>query len=207
MPGARSPVQDPVYIHGTQDYQPWQPSKHIHWKASARHIRLQSKVFEPSAREKVLLAIEVDQFAEQKAEREFEQIIEAAASLAVRLDRQGFAVGLATNGTFKGEGRGLIHAARNPQQLPVILETLARLEMTVKSDFIDILRSGPALFWDTSCICFAYVDDAKIETIGEYFSRRRTPVKTFVCHPGSGRVETGKRVHSKVHLLEDIWIG
>jgi uncharacterized protein (DUF58 family) len=207
MPGARSPVQDPVYIHGTQDYQSWQPAKHIHWKASARHTRLQSKVFEPSAREKVLLAIQVDQFAEQKAEKEFEQVLEAAASLAVRLDRQGYAVGLATNGRIKGEERGIIRAARHPQQLSVILETLARLEMAVNMDFIDALRSGPALLWDTSCICFVYEEDGRMDRIGEYFSGRRTSVKTFVCRPGSSRGEQGQRVHNKIHLLEEIWIG
>ena len=55
VPGARSPVQDPIYILGTRDYQHGQPAKYIHWKASARHNRLQEKVFESTQQEKVLL--------------------------------------------------------------------------------------------------------------------------------------------------------
>jgi uncharacterized protein (DUF58 family) len=47
-PGGKSPVQDPVYILGTRDYQHWRPARFIHWKASARHSRLQEKVFEPT---------------------------------------------------------------------------------------------------------------------------------------------------------------
>ncbi|MBW1691959.1 MAG: DUF58 domain-containing protein, partial [Deltaproteobacteria bacterium] len=47
---------------GTRDYQNWRPARHIHWKASASHNRLQEKVFEPSEQEKVLLAVEVSQF-------------------------------------------------------------------------------------------------------------------------------------------------
>jgi uncharacterized protein (DUF58 family) len=205
-PGARSPVQDPVYLHGTHDYQPWQPSRYIHWKASARHTRLQSKVFEPSSRERVLLAVQVDQFAEQKAEKAFEEILEAAASIAVRLDRQGFAVGFVTNGRVKGEGTGIIPVSRHPQQLSMILETLARLEAAVKMDFIETLRGGRVIHWGMSCVCFVYEEDQRADRIGEYFASHRTPVKTFVCRPRSTRAEKGDRVFNKTHLLEEIWI-
>ncbi|MEJ2431583.1 MAG: DUF58 domain-containing protein [Deltaproteobacteria bacterium] len=40
LPGAKSPVQDPIYILGTRDYQHGRPARHIHWKASARQNRL-----------------------------------------------------------------------------------------------------------------------------------------------------------------------
>ena len=85
VPGAKSPVQDPIYILGTRDYQHWQPARYIHWKASARHNRLQEKIFEPSEQEKVLLVVEVDQFAQNSAGASFERTLEVGASLAVRL--------------------------------------------------------------------------------------------------------------------------
>lgn len=68
-PGAKSPVNDPVYILGTRDYQHGQSAKHIHWKASARHDVLQEKVFEPTKQEKVLLIVDVEQFAGRRRER------------------------------------------------------------------------------------------------------------------------------------------
>lgn len=39
-PGSGSPVKDPIYIIGTRDYQPARPARNIHWKASARHLKL-----------------------------------------------------------------------------------------------------------------------------------------------------------------------
>jgi uncharacterized protein (DUF58 family) len=72
VPGAKSPVKDPAYILGTRDYQPSRPSRHIHWKASARHLRLQEKIFEPSEQEKVLLTLDVGSFGESNQKECFE---------------------------------------------------------------------------------------------------------------------------------------
>src|SRR4030042_6186816 len=129
VPGAKSPVQDPIYILGTRDYQNGQPAKYIHWKASARHHRLQEKIFDPTEQEKVLLVVDVDQFARNKADEEFEHTLEIVASLAMRLDKKGYAIGLATNGVTVGGGPISVPITRNVKQLPAILEVLARLQM------------------------------------------------------------------------------
>jgi uncharacterized protein (DUF58 family) len=100
--GSGSPVKDPVYILGTTDYQNGRPAKYIHWKASARHHRLQEKLFEPTEQEKVLLVVEVDRFANLQEEEPFERTLEVVASMAVRMDRKGRSVGLLTNGTMVG---------------------------------------------------------------------------------------------------------
>ena len=203
-PGAKSLVQDPVYILGTHEYQPWQPSKYIHWKASARHSRLQAKVFEPSAQEKVLLAVQVDQFASRQAEPEFERTLEVVASLAVRLDHQGFALGLVTNGRVKGGGSRIVPLARHPHQLPAILEVLARLQMEAAQDFIGTLEMGSAFLWDRSCVFFTYEEDSMSHTIEEYFSYRRTPLMVFVCRPFPTSEGGGQRISPKVHQLDEI---
>ena len=102
VPGAKSPVKDPVYILGTRDYRPSGPSRHIHWKASARHLRLQENVFEPSQQEKVMLALEVRSFGKSTEKEAFEHTLEVIASLAVQLQDTGCAVGLVTNGVLTG---------------------------------------------------------------------------------------------------------
>lgn len=203
-PGAKSLMQDPIYILGTHDYQPWQPSKYIHWKASARHNRLQAKVFEPSAQEKVLLAVQVDQFASPKAEQEFERTLEVIASLAVRLDRQGYALGLVTNGRIKGGGSGVVPLARHPHQLPAILEVLARLQMEAAQDFIRTLEMGSVFLWDRSCVFFTYEEDRMSHTIEEYFSYHRTPLMVFVCQPFPTSEGGGQKICQKVHRLDEI---
>jgi uncharacterized protein (DUF58 family) len=206
VPGAKSPVHDPIYILGTRDYQHGQPAKYIHWKASARYHRLQEKVFESTEQEKVLLVVDVDQFARNRAEEEFEHTLEIVASLAVRLDRRGYAVGLVTNGVIVGEGQNIVPITRNSKQLPAILEVLARLQMEPKRDLIDTLRYGLELSWDVSCVHFSYEENERVVPLKEYFKHRKTPVMFFVCRPRSTSGEDRSKVWQKIHRLDDICI-
>lgn len=183
LPGERSPVKDPIFILGTRDYQNGQPSKHIHWKASARHQRLQEKVFEPSEQEKVLMALDVDPFIAHGAEEDFEATLEAMASLAVYLDRRGIAVGLVANASLSGGGLALLPIARNHQQLPAILEGLARLEIQRQGNLLDLLSPALTLTWGVSCFHFSYGEPETIEKAGAYFRERQIPALFLVSRP------------------------
>ncbi len=207
VPGSKSPVQDPVYILGTRDYQQWRPARYIHWKASARHNRLQEKVFEPSEQEKVLLAVEVSHFSKHNAEQGFEHTLEVVASLAVRLDQRGFAVGLATNGAVDGGGPTIVPIERNPGQLPAILEVLARLHMEAKWDLIAVLRHTFELPWGVSCVHFSYEEDEKTQHTEGYLQQRKVPIVRVVCRSvaASGAYERTGR--GKIYGLEEIRIG
>ena len=99
MPGAKSPVLD---------------SRHIHWKASARHLRLQEKIFEPSEQEKVLLTLDAGSFEKSNQKECFEHTLEVVASLAVRLDGMGYAVRFAANGTLTGGNSPVTPIIRGP---------------------------------------------------------------------------------------------
>jgi uncharacterized protein (DUF58 family) len=206
VPGAKSPVQDPVYVLGTRDYQHGQPAKHIHWKASARHHRLQEKIFEPTEQEKVLLVVDVGQFASLKAEEEFENTLEIVASLAVRMDKRGYALGLVTNGAVVGGGPPIVPIARNRQQLPAILEVLARLQMASIGNLIDILRRGLEFHWGMSCLHFSYEEDGTVLAAEQYFKHRKTPVMFFVCQLRSPSREDRFKVWRKIHCVDDIAI-
>ena len=206
VPGAKSPVQDPVYILGTRDYQHGQPAKYVHWKASARHHRLQQKIFEPTEKEKILLVVDVDQFAKNKAEEEFEQTLEIVASLAVRLEKRGDAVGLLTNGAVVGDGPPVVPVAKNSSQLPAILEVLARLQMEPKSDSIGTLRRGLEVSWGVSCVYFSYEVGKTAAVLKEYFRHHKTPVTFFVWRPCLTSREERSVVWQKVHRLEDIYM-
>jgi uncharacterized protein (DUF58 family) len=203
VPGSRSPIQDPVYILGTRDYQHWQSAKHIHWKASARHNRLQAKIFEPTEQEKTLLALDVDQFVGKNAEAEFEHTLEIVASLAVRLDQQGHAVGLVTNGAIVEGGPTILPVSRDPQQLVAILEVLARLQMRSTGDLIDILRQGLRLSWGMSCVHFSYEEDVTTVAASEYFTHRKIPIVFFVSR---AQGKNGDTLREKVHRLDDICV-
>ncbi len=184
--GDKSPLQDPVYLLGTREYQSWRPARYIHWKASASHNLLQEKVFEPSDQEKVLLVFEVKGFSESHAEEELEEAIEAAASLAVHLEKKGCAEGLVTDAQLKGGGLSVIPVARSSGQTAAILETLARIENRPERDMVETLDRGLKTTWGTSCLYFTYGSDAASPVLIEFFRRRRMPV----LHIISGRVPT-----------------
>lgn len=133
LPGSKSPVVDPIYPVSTRDYSESRPARHIHWKASARHNRLQEKVFEPSTQEKILLIIDVHGFSEE-TDLLFEKTLEVAASLAVSFETKGRTFGLVSNGIITSEKNSsdaaILPAGIGSQQLLLLLDILARLKQT-----------------------------------------------------------------------------
>jgi uncharacterized protein (DUF58 family) len=203
VPRAKSPIQDPVYILGTRDYQYGQPAKFIHWKASARHNRLQEKVFDSTHQEKILLVLNTDPFARHRAEEDFERTLEVIASLAVQLDERGHSVGIVTNGEVKGNGSAFVPTARNPQQIPAILELLARLEMKTDGDFREVLSRRLGLSWGVSCVCFSYREEDLLP-VREYLAWRRTPAIFLVSLSHTSTGGDPPRVQGKIYRLDDV---
>ena len=183
VPGAQSPVKDPVYILGTRDYQPTSPSRHIHWKASARHLRLQEKIFEPSEQEKVLLTLDAGSFEKSDQEENFERTLEVVASLAVKLDSMGYAVGFAANGTLKGGFSSAIPLTRGPRQIPAILETLARMQATPTGSVIKVIKQFLGSQRGISCVHFCYEADSSVTELEKFFKKRHIPVSLVACRP------------------------
>jgi len=175
IPGGESPVDDPVYILGTSDYHYGRPARYIHWKASARHQRLQEKVFDSSVQEKILFLIDVEGFAKTNAEESFEWGLEVIASLAMQFDRRGCAIGLLTNGVVKGSSSS-VAISRSSQQVSTVLETLARLRLECREDFIDTIKVAGSVPWGTTCLCLSLDEDTGSRIIVEYLKRWKTPV-------------------------------
>jgi uncharacterized protein (DUF58 family) len=203
-PGANSPIKDPVYILGTQDYQPSRPSRHIHWKASARHFRLQEKVFEPSESGKILVALDVGSFEKASAKDAFERTLEVIASLSIKLDASGQAVGLMTNGMMKGAGTSTVIPARNAHQLPAILEALARLQMKRHSPMAHAIRGAPFKQRAVSCLIFSYSYGKDIVESKNLLQKRRVPVTMFVSHFPLAPDADLRQSLTGVHPIDDI---
>ncbi len=175
-PGGKSPVHDPVYILGTTDYHHGRPAKRIHWKASARHSRLQEKIFESSHQEKVLIIIDVAEFMHTRAEEAFERVLETAASAAVTISRQGCATGLVTNCAMKGGDGPLVPVSARTSQLSLILEAMARLKIETSDSIVNILRRGIMIPAGTSCMFFSVKKDKSAHEVIHHLKHRRMPV-------------------------------
>lgn len=204
IPGARSPIEDPVYIHGTREYQHRRPARYIHWKASARHNRLQEKVCEPAEQEKILMVVCADGFAEDDSGQAFERCLEVVASLAVQFGHLKYAVGLATNGDLTGGGRATLPITRNPNHLSEILETLARLKATRAGDLVDILHRGLTLPWGVSCVCFRFRHDAASHALMGYFKHRNIPMVMIVGDQAADLKGVVPMAGEKIYRMDDI---
>lgn len=117
----RSIYDDTSRVAGARDYSYNDPFKHIHWKASAAHNKLQTRQYESSTSLSLLLVLEVHSFPDESDE--FEQAVSTVASLAYEAHRQGFAVGLIAN----SEPGVQIPVGSGRNQLLQILEALARI--------------------------------------------------------------------------------
>ncbi len=187
-PGGKSPVSDPVYILGTTDYHQGRPARFIHWKATARHHRVQEKVFESTRQAKVLLVVDTGQFFHRQAAEPFERTLEVVASLAVRLDRQGCAVGLLTH-------ESAVPVSRSSNQLPAILEALSRLDVQPGETMAKVLAGRPGTPWGTTCLYFAYEEDDAARVAKEHLLAGRAPVLFFTFEAALDLMVDGVGAH------------
>jgi uncharacterized protein (DUF58 family) len=189
IPGARSPVEDPIYVFGTRDYQPGRPARGIHWKASARHHRLQEKLCEPAEQEKVLILLDVDQFENESASEDFERSLEVIASFVLQMDLRGIAIGFVTNAHIRGDRPKIIPISRSPMQMQVILETLARAEIKKKPDPLpNLIAKGYTIPWGVSCLYFASQLSEQTRSASAFMKHRKIPIR-FIMTQRSGAFE------------------
>jgi len=133
----RSIYEDISRVAGSRDYRYDDSFKHIHWKASAAHNKLQTRQYESSTSLSLLLILDVHSFPEE--DEGFERAASTVASLAYEAHRQGFAVGLMAN----GEPQVQLPIGSGQNQLLLILEALARMTAgspTSLYDQMDVLR-------------------------------------------------------------------
>jgi len=191
VPGARSPVKDPIYILGTRDYQSFTPVRHIHWKASARQAKLKEKICEPSVQEKILIVVDVDLFSFHDAGDDFERMLEAVASMAVYFEDRGNSVGFMTNAAIKGDKPGFIPLRRNFETLSQILETLSRMEMKPEKRLSEVFAQHISVLWGINCIFCSHSMDASIMEMKDFYAGKRIPVKYFVSRVSDMEDDTG----------------
>jgi uncharacterized protein (DUF58 family) len=199
--GADHALEDPVYLLGTRDYQQWRPARYIHWKASARHHRLQEKVFQPSTQRKVILCVDAASYLAKEAEDDFERTLEVVGSLALRLEREGQSVGLATDAPTEESGPTILAPAVGPVQVSSILETLARLRFETSGDLAAPVGWRRPIPWGTSCLLFCCEMGEGVARIKTYLTRRRVSTVLVACRV----TVNGERHVGDTYALKDFY--
>jgi uncharacterized protein (DUF58 family) len=193
-PGSRSPVKDPVYIIGNQDYQPSRPARHIHWKASARLLKLQEKVFEPSEQGKIIIVLDVAGFEKELADD----------ALILQLDRMDLAVGFLTNGAGKGTSSSSIPTGRGAHQLAAMLEILGRLQMRCHTRFEALMKQAAGSQRGATWVYFGHHQDKGLDEVHAYCRTFNTPCVFFIWDGESASQQNPSAAIPDIHLIQDL---
>jgi uncharacterized protein (DUF58 family) len=121
--------EDPARVAGIRDYRPGDSMRRIDWNATARTGKLQSRVYEPTSSQYMLICVNTQTMEPAWAgylPDLFEHGISVAASLARQAFDQRYAVGLLANASVLDADRAIrIPPGRRPEQLIRVLEALA----------------------------------------------------------------------------------
>ena len=168
--------EDPTRIAGVRKYQQGDPLARVHWRATARTGKLQSKIYEPStlAGATVVLDFHKESFDHKHEPVRSELAVTAAASIANALQEMGQQVGLVSNGRdavdrireegWKGDQRtreeakkSAIRMAESDRLRPVIVPTRKSPEQMVYiSKALARLEKTDGLKLSQLVICLLY---------------------------------------------------
>jgi uncharacterized protein (DUF58 family) len=125
----RGLIEDPARIIGARDYQYGDSFRQVHWKATAHHGKLQTRVCEHTSDPTAILFLNAATSPHAwrgPDEDQFEWAVSVAASIATWAHNAGAVVGLVTNGNApKAPKAPRVRPLRSPNQLTRILESLA----------------------------------------------------------------------------------
>jgi uncharacterized protein (DUF58 family) len=137
-------TEDALRLAGVRDYRVGDTPRHIHWKATARRSALQTKTFDPSASQHILILLNcqtLEHYYEGHVSDFLETAIVVAASVANEALEDRRAIGLASNAALRGSEQWIhIPASRHAAQPVQLLEALAQIDVPPLIPFEDLIR-------------------------------------------------------------------
>ena len=169
---ARRPLyDDPTRITGTRPYEPTDPLRRIHWKATAKSQELRSKQHEATTTHRLAVFLNLDTLGRYAEYRGFvrallEMNIMTAASIASWGIEAGYLVGLYANGYLPQGLRWIrIAPSSGSAHLAVMLEALAKVFPTPVMPVGDLMQlEAPGLPWGTTVVVVTGVTDDPLVT-------------------------------------------
>jgi len=134
---------DPLRAVGARDYAPGDPMRFVDWRATARRGSLMVRELEPSTTPTVQIVLNFRASASRALRYEPDEIemaISVAASIAAYGAARKWRLGLSANGGAKGAPIAVAPSSA-PEQLGVIVETLAHAANVPTRSFVDLLLS------------------------------------------------------------------
>jgi uncharacterized protein (DUF58 family) len=195
---------------GIREWQPADGLRRVHWKATARHQRMLSRIYEPSEDPQILIFLNVTTLPRhwQGSIPELtERAISVAASLAALCVERRVPVGLISNGMLPGSDQPLrLLPGRSPHQLVRIMEYLAGITAFASSPIEEmVLRESPKLPWGaTLVVVTAIAHDDLLVALLELNEAGREVVLLTLAEEPPRRQLPGILVYHLPHLVDDL---
>jgi len=202
--------EDPMRTMGIREWQPSDGLHRVHWKATARHQQMLSRIHEPSEQPQVLIFLNVTTLPRhwQGSIPELtERVISVASSLAALCVELRLPVGLSSNGVLRGSDQPLrLLPGRSPHQLVRILESLAGITSFASLPIEEmLLRESPRLPWGaTLLVVTAIAHDDLLATLLELDRAGREMVLFTLAEEPPLRELPGILVYHLPHLVDDL---
>jgi len=160
--------EDPSRTIGVRDYQPEDDFRRIHWKATARHQRLQAREYEPATSIQLIIFLNVATLPKHwqgVIPELLERAVSVAASIASYGLSQRWPVGVIANGALPRSDQPIkVLPGRSPTQLVRILEALAAVTPFATSSIEELLTTeSPRLPWGATLVVVTAVVSEELE--------------------------------------------
>ncbi len=204
------PFEDPLRTMGIREWQPADSLRRVHWKATARHQEMLSRVYEPSEDPQILIFLNVTTLQRhwQGSIPELrERAISVASSLAALCVELRLPVGLISNGVLPGSDQPLrLLPGRSPNQLLRILESLAGITSFASAPIEEmLLRESPALPWGaTLLVVTAIAHDDLLAALLDLDDAGREVVLFTLAEEPPIRQLPGILIYHLPHLVDDL---
>lgn len=206
----QSLFEDPLRTVGIREWQSWDSQRRVHWKATARHQQLLSRVYEPSEELQVLFFLNVATM--QRHWHGYlpelqERTISVAGSLATMAAEERLAVGLIANGALPGGDQPIRQLpGRNPNQLIRLLELLAAVTPFATAPIEALLlEEAPRLPWGaTLVVVTAIAHNELLATLLELADAGRRVVLFTLAEEPPKQLLPNVQIYHLPHLVDDL---
>lgn len=131
--------EDPNQPMGVRDYHPEDDFRHVHWPATAHTSSLQVKVYQPVSAQVMVVCLNAStlpHYWEGTYPALLEHLIQVTATLVERGLKDGYRVGLISNGCLAHSDQPFrVPPGRSPEQLAHLLSALAGVTPIVTGPF------------------------------------------------------------------------
>jgi uncharacterized protein (DUF58 family) len=210
---ARAPdslYQDPLRPAGIRPWEPGDPFRRVHWKATARQQELLSRIYEPSEEQVIQIFLNVATLVRHwhgYIPELQERAISVAGSLAALASAERMPVGLIANGALPSSDQALrLLPGRNPSQLMHILALLAAVTPFATQPIEELLvEQAPHLPWGaTLVVVTAIAHEELLVTLLELAAVGRRVVLVTLAEEPPRRLMGNVIVYHLPHLIDDL---